>query len=127
MSGITDWAAGRLLAGIGKSRTMSVAGGDRDFWDSGVRVTRDEFGEEWPLTVDGVALYCIGGFVLVEDDEGIYYWVNGGPDVARTWFGVETLNIRRIWRDDPKNPDLKVSIGPIIDRGHEICDEQGRR
>lgn len=126
MSGITGWAVDALLSRVRDSRAMSVAGSRRDFWDSGVYVSKDEMGDAWPLTVDGVTLYCLAGWVLVEDDEGTYYWVNGGPDVARTWFGVETKNIRRIWRDDPRTPDLKVNIGPIIDRGHEICAEQGR-
>lgn len=127
MAGILDWGAEILIGRIRQSRTMSVSGKDRDFWDKGVYLTREELGDDWPLTVDRVKLYCFYGWLLVEDEEGTYYWVNGGADLARTWFGVDAKDIRRIWRDDPKNPDLKVYIGPIFDRGRAICDEQGKR
>ena len=127
MGGISGWAVDALVKGLRQSRSMSVAGKDRDWRDNGVYITSAEMGDKWPLTVDGVMLYCFHDWLLVEDDEGTYYWVNGGASIARTWFGVDAEDIHRIWRDDPKNADLKVYIGPIFDRGRAICNEQGRR
>ena len=80
-------------------------------------------GDRWPFTVDGVTLYCVHGWVIFQAD-GKYYWVNGGANIARTWFGVDCKDAAAIWRIDPKNVDLKVNIGPIIDRGRSICEQR---
>lgn len=76
-----------------------------------VYVSRSEFGNRWPLTVDSGEIECIDGFVLVFHHGGKTYQLNG----AATARGYPAIN--PIWRDDPSIPGTKISIAPLIKRG----------
>lgn len=82
-------------------------------------VSSDEFGSKWPLTVDSGDLRCEGsqgfGSVVFTDPDGNEYGVNG---VA---VGQGYPPIDPIWKDDPELAGLKISIGPLIDRGLSLC------
>lgn len=82
-------------------------------------VSSDEFGADWPLTVDSGDLSCEGsngfGAVVFTDPDGNEYGVNG---VAA---GQGYSPIDPIWKDDPELAGLKISIGPLIDRGLSLC------
>jgi hypothetical protein len=86
---------------------------------SGTEVSRDEFGAEWPLTVDHGTLRCEGsegfGAVVFTDPDDNEYAVNG------TAKGKGYQAVDPIWRDDPELAGLKVPIGPLIDRGLSLC------
>jgi hypothetical protein len=92
---------------------------DDDEGGSGETVRAEDFGDSWPLTVSEGRLACERGMAVVfTDPSGNRYAVNG---MAMTWdLGAD---IDPIWRDNP-NPDLgglKVNIGPLIDRGLDLC------
>jgi hypothetical protein len=80
-------------------------------------ITRDEFGDDWPFTVEGGVLRCEGeggvGAVIFEAEE-TEYGVNG---VAKS---QGYADIEPIWADEPST-GAKKNIGPIIDRGLELC------
>lgn len=81
----------------------------------GVEVTRAQYGDQWPFTVES-------GFVDCEPP---------GSAIFRTRLGTHGLNglaksrgvpdVRPIWRDDPNNPGLKVNIGAMIDLALDQC------
>ena len=80
-------------------------------------ITRAQFGDAWPFTVDEGVLRCEGeggvGAVIFEA-EGTEYGVNG---VAKS---QGYADVEPIWADDP-SIGAKKNIGPIIDRGLELC------
>ncbi|MDQ3913925.1 MAG: YebY family protein [Actinomycetota bacterium] len=85
----------------------------------GQKVTADEFGNDWPLTVDEGYLNCEGaGAVTFTDPDGNTYAVNGTALGA-----TEYPEIDAIWADSNNDFAPKKSIGPLIDRGLEICGE----
>lgn len=80
-------------------------------------ITRADFGADWPLTVDEGVLTCEGAGAVYFTGEGTRYAVNG---LARTQ--KDAPDIDPIWADDPSVEGLKKDIGPLIDRGLELCD-----
>jgi hypothetical protein len=99
---------------VARSACSSDNGGGAD--SGGAHVTRAQFVDEWPLTVDGGDLRCENGAVVFEGDDGGLYAVNG------TAKANGTPGIEPIWADDPDLPGVKINIGPLIDRGLELCD-----
>lgn len=88
--------------------------------DPTVSVTRDEVGNDWPLTVDhGTVRFEPPGHVVFIAPDGTEYAVNG---FAKTK-GYE--DIAPIWRDDPDpcwdfldaDERPKLSIDPILSVG----------
>lgn len=82
-----------------------------------VRVSRADFGDEWPLTVEEGILACDADAVTFIAN-GVVYAVNG---TAETRGGG--VDIDPIWADNPHYPS---SGGPkkmmvLIDRGLELC------
>lgn len=83
-----------------------------------VTVSRADFGDQWPLTVDGGTLRCEADAVSLEA-RGVVYAVNGTAESRD--IGVD---IDPVWADDPDSPadlGLKENIGPLIDRGLALC------
>lgn len=83
-------------------------------------LTKAMFGRDWPFTVPEGVVRCEPGSIVVFRAGGVDYAVNG---MAMSWAkrnGYEDLE--PIWRDDPKLKGFKISIGPIIDAGLELCD-----
>jgi len=81
------------------------------------RVTKSEYGDDWPLTVDSGTVLCRPGHVaLFKTENGLVYGVNG------TATGNGYAQIDPIWRDHPDIEGLKVNIGPITDAALEQCD-----
>ena len=93
-------------------------------------IYRAKMGEEWPLTIEKGYLHCdcvergspffqcVKGAVIIHDPlEGVTYSVNNVyvPQV------VNATDIERIRRTDPENPSLKLDLGPLIERGLELC------
>jgi hypothetical protein len=82
------------------------------------KITEAELGEEWPFTVSEGILRCHGsagfGAVTFEAD-GTEYAVNG---VAK---GQDYPPVDPVWADDPTVDGLKKNIGPVIDRGLDLC------
>jgi len=84
-----------------------------------VRITKDDFGDDWPFTVDEGVLAGNGsggiGEVIFTVD-GVTYAVNGTARGTGKYTEID-----EIWADDPELAGLKKNIGPIIDRGLELC------
>ena len=93
----------------------ACGGGDQSFR----AVTRADFGDDWPLTVESGTLRCegggagIGAVVFVAPD-GTEYGVNG--------LASDYTDIDAIWADDPSGLVPKLSIGPLIEAGLELCE-----
>lgn len=91
----------------------STSGAEQD-------VTRNDFGKEWPLTVESGTLRCDASSVTFES-RGTTYAVNGtaqGRASSEGWTEIDA-----IWADDPSVPGTKINIGPLLNRGLELCEE----
>lgn len=77
-------------------------------------LTRTEFGEAWPLTVDRVQVFCTGnGGIIVADGEQRYA-LNGAAQ-------SQAPAINPIWKENPEIPGTKINIAPLIERGQTLC------
>jgi hypothetical protein len=83
------------------------------------------FSGEWPLTVSAGKLECekVSGSpdaqLVTLTTGGTTYAVNGmarGYAEKRGWVAID-----EIWKADPEFPKLKVTIGPLIDKGLDLC------
>ena len=93
-----------------------------------VQVSKIQFKERWPLTVNSGTISCdpvppVPGMPNVQlvtfTSNGRTYALNGialGFAKRRGW-----LDIRAIWKDDPAIPGLKIDISPLINRGLALC------
>ena len=94
--------------------------------DNSVTVKESDYGSRWPLTVPEGMLTCErgGNVFLTVDDK--HYGVNGtGAIYVRRNYPNSYRDIRAIWKDNP-DPDAvgpKVSIGPLIRDGLNLCDD----
>jgi hypothetical protein len=90
----------------------------------GREVTKEEFGEDWPFTVERGFVDCTnlsGGLrEAVFRSGGMTYALNGTARSRAKAQGYE--DVMDIWRDDPNNPGLKIDIGPILDLALQECD-----
>ena len=88
---------------------------------SGRLVTRAEFGERWPFTVESGYVDCEGVYEAVFRVGDKTYAING---TARSWANRRGyLDITTsIWRDNPIGMGLKVNIGEMIDLALRECD-----
>ena len=108
------------------------------------RLTKAEFGDAWPFSVDDGVIRCLSnepGAVVFESG-GTIYAVNGIANGLAEQHGFHP--IESIWLDDPKFFDMaeelaaadqepvaqvlealgkptKISIGPILDTGVALC------
>lgn len=88
-------------------------------------VSRDDFGSDWPLTVDQGTLDCtegpqVGGAgldaVTFTAPGGTTYAVNGAAKTVTNYPEIDP-----IWASDPSGTSPKMGIGPLIDKGLELC------
>lgn len=93
-------------------------------------VSSQDYGDAWPLTVSAGRVACRGsnrmGIAVFIDEHGKTYALNGIANscVERpsSQCGNHQINdITPIWRKDPNNSELRVSIGPLIDAALETC------
>jgi hypothetical protein len=110
------FAEPHLAAGPKGSRIPSVKIGCADVGE-----------KRWPLTVPGGLLQCeplvISGLpverVTFEAPDGTIYAVNGHA------LDAGYPEIDPIWKDDPTGIAPKVNIGPLIDKGLNLCQRPG--
>jgi hypothetical protein len=87
---------------------------------AGVPVTMQQYGDDWPFTVERGDLWCISpgkNVVFVADD--VVYALNDEARAAKRWRDIEGP----IWRENPKMPGTKVSLSTLIHRGLMLCDD----
>lgn len=70
----------------------------------------------WPLTVDSGTLECIDGTKITIKVNGTRYALNG---LARSDSSLP--DFEPMWADDPSSPGLKMSVGPLIAEGQQLC------
>jgi hypothetical protein len=131
--GVTVFAAVVTLVACGGGQDQSSGGQDQssggqnqsapagsDSSSSGKRVSRSDYGKDWPLKVESGTLSCNDGAVTFTSNEGKIYWVNGTAGNQAAEQGWQ--DIHPIWA---KNPDPysgpKKYIGPLIDDGLALC------
>jgi hypothetical protein len=84
-----------------------------------VRVSKQEFGNAWPLTVDEGVLACKGskGFgAVLFIANGKTYALNGVARGEKIYQEIDSIQAK-----DPKIPGVKMSVGPLINRGLKLC------
>ncbi len=80
-------------------------------------ITKAEYGDRWPLTVDRGTVECVGAGAVLFHTAGETFAVNG---LALST--TDHADIREIWIDSPAYPSLKINLSPVIDRGLALCD-----
>jgi hypothetical protein len=85
------------------------------------KVSQSDYNSTWPLTVSSGTLRCQGADEVTFTVGGTTYAVNGLAHGVASQHGWE--DVRRIWADDPHDPSLKISIGPLIDDGLKLCSD----
>lgn len=87
-------------------------------------ITEQQYGDKWPFTVSQGTLECIPPGIITFHVNKKTYAVNGLAS-SRGYTEID-----KIWRDDPNkkiSPDqpsslmTKVDLGPLIERGLELC------
>ncbi|MFI8482986.1 DUF2511 domain-containing protein [Pseudomonas sp. NPDC078700] len=84
-------------------------------------ISAENYGKEWPFTVEEMHLMCLpGNAVVVSDPEsGVMYPLNGIASSKARQLALEPL--AEVWRDNPENPGAKVSVSRFIDEGLKLC------
>ncbi len=106
----------------GGDRPTVAESTETDAAENGVLITKAEYGEDWPYTVDSGFLYCDPpGSNVVLRAEGKVYALNGramGNAAERGY-----LNARDSITLKDENGYLTVGdVGNIIERGLSMCD-----
>ena len=84
-----------------------------------IKISRQEFGEDWPFTLDEGILACKGGGgagEVVFTANGASYAVNGVAKGTKKYRPIE-----EVWADNSSLPGTKKNIGSIIERGLKLC------
>jgi hypothetical protein len=106
------------MAAAQVSTAATTGGGSR-------RITKAQFGTNWPLTVLSGTLGCTSppfpGAVTFTTNSGTTYWVNGTAGDSASQHGWR--NIRPIWARvrHPLFPGQRKDIGVLIDAGLRLC------
>ena len=77
-----------------------------------LRVSEDEFGDTWPLSIPEGYLECIGGDKIILHYNDVKYAVNGTARSQIDRMGL--TDIRAIWKDG-------YNIGPVLNKGLALC------
>ena len=83
-------------------------------------LSKDEFGDEWPFSVEKGSVECLDGHVVVFKANGDTYALN---DAAR--LSGDYKNIRDILRPDANYPGRKImmDLSLIEFEGLKLCDK----
>lgn len=79
-------------------------------------VSRDQFGDEWPLTVERGEVECMDGFIAVFHQNAKTWALNGAAQTR----GYPEID--PIWRDNPAVPGTKINIGVLTELALQQCD-----
>lgn len=88
------------------------------------RVQRADLGDKWPLTVDEITLYCHHDAVYLTAN-GKRYWVNGWARGYLNARGIEADEVDEIWASTGASAESRKDIGPLLDLGQSICEDDG--
>jgi hypothetical protein len=85
---------------------------------SGDEISKEQLGEDWPLTVESGVLKCIednGVPLATIEVNGVEYQLNGAAKSR----GYEDIDI--IWSNNPSIPGTRLSLSPLISKALELC------
>jgi hypothetical protein len=84
-------------------------------------ISADDYGDAWPFAVEEMHLSCLGGnaVVVADAETGVMYPLNGIASGKARSLALEPLD--KVWRDNPAIPGTKVSVGPLIEQGLQLC------
>jgi len=86
------------------------------FSGSDTEINRADYGEEYPLTIEGAHLSCADGVPHVIH-QGVRYRLTGAEGG-----GVYKYKpLEDIWKIDPTDPQRRISAGKLIERGLALC------
>lgn len=89
-------------------------------------MSKADLGKEWPFAVGHVIVKCEdGGVLLVVTPNGRRLPLNGlamdkYPDEADIR-AIKTDDFHEFWKDDPSDPEIKMSIESILERAEARC------
>lgn len=89
-------------------------------------VSRAEFGDKWPLSVESGEMRCVnrtapGYGQVVFISGGVTYAINGTARTAAAKNGWVDLSTSPIWLNNPSIPGAKIDISPLLNRGLALC------
>jgi hypothetical protein len=88
-------------------------------------IDAQQYGENWPLRVERGKLACEQNAVTFEAD-GIIYAINGRAQTENHRNGRGWANSKNIRRYDPQGVMYGLmDVGPLIQRGLALCEENG--
>lgn len=84
-------------------------------------ISADDYGTAWPFTVEEMHLSCLPGnaVVVMDSETGAMYPLNGIARSKASALALEPLD--KVWRADPNNSGAKVDLGPLIEKGLQLC------
>ena len=96
-------------------------------------ISAEDYGDDWPLTVESARLFCKANMVWVEVNDKAYP-VNGTAMTALDSGDTDKLirDVKAIWAFDEEfnkemeaatgeNPRFRISINPLIQDGLALC------
>ena len=85
--------------------------------ESGQKLTKADFEDRWPLTVDEGIIDCVNQAVIFKTNSKTYA-VNGTATNSKKY-----LDIIEIWGVDTAyhDPNIRMDISPLIDVGLKLC------
>ena len=103
---------------------FSCASSPGDGASNRIKVTRAEFGSEWPFTIDEGEISCEGGGDSAEalyfHYDGKTYGLNG---MALMDQDQKVIDLREsgFWAPDPAIPGMKINIDRLQKRAKDAC------
>lgn len=82
---------------------------------AGLEVSKPEFGDAWPFTVESGVVDCVDGQAAIFKHGGKVYQLNGFAR-SRGYAPIDP-----IWRDNPDIPGAKVSISGMVRIALDRC------
>lgn len=107
-----------VMMSDGDDDAADVAAAPDECRDRGrVFVSREEFGDRWPLTVERGEVWCVDCLAAIfrDPETNTLYGLNGIADSR----GAE--DIRPIWRDNPSGETPKISLGVLTNVAFAVC------
>ena len=83
-------------------------------FNTGKKVTKKKFGDQWPFTVDQGHVKCLHENRIIFHAERQTYGVN---DIAKKTF----FDIEKIWRTDIDTATVITYMKPIVEEGMKRC------
>jgi len=83
-----------------------------------IKITRAEYGEEWPFTVDEGMLQCFSGGVIFTANKITYALNKVATDDEKH---PEWKVPDQILANNPKLPGTRISMSKVISKGLELC------